>query len=96
MFDRADANDDGVISESELTRLNPRDFKAKPPITKEQYLDWISSGRPPSRSGRFPPGPGRRPGSFQPQTRPQRIKVEEEIEVEREKESEASEEVENE
>ncbi len=96
MFDRADANDDGVISDSELARLNPRDFKAKPPITKEQYLDWISSGLPPSRSGRFPPGSGRRPSPFQPQARPQRIEVEEEIEVKGEEESEASEEVKDE
>jgi hypothetical protein len=96
MFDRADANDDGMVSESELARLGPRDTKAKPPITKEQYLDWISSKWPPSRSSRVPPSSGRRPSSFRPQVRPQRIEIEEEIEVKREEGDEESEEEENE
>jgi hypothetical protein len=69
MFDRADANKDGVISSSEMSRLSARDFKAKPPITKEQYLDWMSSHWPPTRSGRTPSSSGRRPSSFRPQTR---------------------------
>ncbi|QDV86886.1 hypothetical protein [Planctomycetes bacterium TBK1r] len=71
MFDRADADQDGMISESELPRLSPRDDSAEPPIKKEQYQDWFSSHYPRSRSGGAPSSLGRRPSSLQPQARPQ-------------------------
>lgn len=71
MFDRADADQDGMISESELPRLSPRDDSAEPPIKKEQYQDWFSSHYPRSRSGGAPSNLGRRPSSLQPQARPQ-------------------------
>ena len=63
MFERADVDKDGVISEDEVAKLGPRDFKGKPPITKEQYVQWVTSrlesgqrsvsGRSPAASG-FP------------------------------------------
>ena len=71
MFDRADADQDGMISESELPRLSPRDVNAKPPIKKEQFQDWFSAHYPRSRSGGVPSSLGRRPSSLQRQARPQ-------------------------
>jgi hypothetical protein len=53
IFARADTNGDGLISELELPRLNPRDVDARPPITKEQYAQWLLENWP--RRG----GPGR-------------------------------------
>lgn len=66
MFDRADENKDGVISDSELSRLNPRDSKMKPPIKKDQYVNWMASREIPSRGSRVPPDALRRPSLPRP------------------------------
>ncbi|QEF99275.1 Bacterial type II and III secretion system protein [Stieleria maiorica] len=64
MFARADLDKDGLISKDELAKLAARDLDAKPPITKQQYAEWMkakwesrqrSSGRAPRVSGFHPP-----------------------------------------
>nr|WP_161501462.1 hypothetical protein [Rhodopirellula sp. SM50] len=43
MFDRADVNKDGVISKDEVAKLGPRNYRAEPPVTKDQYVEWMTS-----------------------------------------------------
>jgi hypothetical protein len=72
MFARADADQDGVISKDEMAKLGPRDFNGKPPITKEQYIEWLTtkleSGQR-SISGRGSPKSGFRRPTTPPQAR---------------------------
>ena len=72
MFDRADVDKDGVISKDEVAKLGPRNFKGKPPITKEQYVEWMTSkleSGQRSISGRGSPTSGFRRPTAPPQAR---------------------------
>ena len=65
MFDRADVDDDGVISSEEVGKLGPRGLNLKPPITKEQYYDWVTSRMESGQrsAGGFPRSGFRRPAA---------------------------------
>ena len=71
MFDRADVDNNGVISKDEVARLGRRDFKSKPPITKEQYVEWLTSKLESGQrmSERGSPTPGVRRPTAPPQGR---------------------------
>ena len=43
MFNRADVDKDGVISEDEVDKLGVGGFEGKPPITRDQLFQWMTS-----------------------------------------------------
>ncbi len=75
MFARADVDKDGVISQDEMAQLALRNFTGKPPITKDQYVEWVTSkleSGQRSISGRGSPASGFRRPAAPPQASAER------------------------
>lgn len=70
MFARADRNDDDMISEDELSGLNPRNDDAELPLARATYVDWFVEDYLPNRIRARTAGSARsRSRSFRPPSR---------------------------